>query len=126
MLTRDLWVIKAHYAWIAKTAIDETLKLAKQYAEEMSPTDTWEFAASHKINPAQRKWDTIEWSLENNAKHARILETGVRGRIYKYHKWPPRDDSTVFFVWVGNRTYQRSIDKVRPILSAKFSNAKGI
>ena len=90
----------------------ELLKI-QDYAEEISPTKSWEFQDNHDVVKAEIIWNHITGALVNDTPYALILEYGVKGRRYKYHKWPPTNDSTVFYTGVWNRTYTRVANKFK-------------
>lgn len=122
MLKLDVTSIWTFYESVAVKAIDQTLQEALDYAKAISPTETNEFVNSHKTQQARRVWWQVIWELVNDAPHANILEDGVQGKTYNYHKWPPRDQSTRIYSWVGNRTYQRTLDVMKPILERNLVN----
>jgi len=113
-----------YYKAIAVDVVNETLSGALEYARAISPTDTSEYINSHTKVDAQVSWEIVKGSIRNDSEHANIVEDGVLWRSYNYHKWPPRNASTVIYTWVGNRTYQRTLDIIKPVLETKLTNAK--
>ena len=100
--------------------INEMLWKMKSKAKEFSPTKEWDFKEWHEIIDAEIIWNKITGALVNMSPYSLILEYWVKGRVYKYHKWPPSDDSTVFYTWVWNRTYTRVWEEFKWYLSNKL------
>jgi hypothetical protein len=85
----------------------------KSFAIDISPTKTHTFIKKHKIIPPKLEEWKLVWYLENDCEYWIYLEYWVKWREYKYHKWPPTNDSTVFFEWVWNQTYKRTAEEFR-------------
>jgi len=103
-------------AYYEKKAMQSMTSLSKQmneYAKQISPTDTGEYISNRKDEWAKKVWGKVEATISNATEYAWILETGVRGRAYNYHKWPPRKSSTRIYSGVGNRTAQRTLDFIQ-------------
>ncbi len=90
--------------------INDALQILYDYAVEISPTDTKEFIQNHKIIKARTEWNKIIWTLENDTEYAIYLEYGVQWKEFNYYKWPRGWSRTRIHIWVGNRTYTRTID----------------
>jgi len=89
----------------------EALLLLKQTAEKLSPTDTHTFIKKHKIESIEyRDWKLIG-TLSNDVDYAKTLEEWYKWQTkpFKYHKWPPTDDSTVFYKWIWSNTYWKTV-----------------
>lgn len=91
-----------------KDWVDKSLEVRKEYAERISPTDTWEYIRWHNIEQARLQWDRIIGANINHAKDAFIVEFWARKEPVNRHKWPPRTSSTVIYRWVGANVYQRT------------------
>ena len=79
----------------------------------LSPTDTYEYILWNKIIPVIKKWNIIETWVINSSFHAYWVEywfADWKDMALKWHKWPPRDDSTVIYRWVWASPYRRSVD----------------
>lgn len=87
--------------------VNQSLEKRKDYAEMISPTDTWEYIRSHKIQEAVVIWNKIVWANVNDALDAFIVEFGARQLPVNRHKWPPRNAWTIIYRWVGANVYQR-------------------
>lgn len=85
--------------------LNKALDFLKDYARKESPIDTWEYNSRHKIIRARDDWRTISWMLYNDTSYAEILEYGVGGKIYGYHRY-----WKLYMAWVGARVYTRTQD----------------
>jgi len=103
-----------------KKEMSNMLKEMKAYAENISPTDTWDFNSNHMIEEPEKVWNKIMGSLYNNTPYSVPLDYWVKWRVYKYHKWPPTNDSTVIHVGVWNRTYTRTKKEFQDYLFKKL------
>ena len=110
----DTQSIIQSFVWRQIDAVNQTLEIAKTYAESISPTDTETFINNHEIIPAEFDWKRVVWMLVNKTPYAKILEFGVKGNTYNYHKGSRKNKARkVIYTWVGNRTYQRTLDATR-------------
>lgn len=106
------WSIPAFYQRQAQKVINNLTTPMLNYAKQISPTDTWEYIDSReKIPTTSINW-TVSWWIVNDSPHNLIIESWVKGRKYNYHKWPPRNSSTVIYSGVWNRTGQRTLDNI--------------
>jgi hypothetical protein len=111
-LKLDPKVISRYYAWVFEEAINKTLDEAKEYAKSISPVLSWEFESNHYLEEAATIWDKVIWALINDTEYALLLEFWVPWKVFNYHR-----DWSVIFSWQGNRTYTRTRDYIKPILS---------
>ena len=108
-ITFDAWKITKIFLDRWKIWINKVLWKAKDIAETISPTDTWDYIRSHKIQPAREEWNLVVWRLTNDSEHAYWVEYWFRKDPVNRHKWPPRKASTVIYNWVGARVYTRTV-----------------
>ncbi len=99
--------------WVVR-ALDDGLDIIKKKVEEKTPTDT-----KYLRNNIKKSWINIwKWKVSgevfvdtNDVPYAVYVESGVKWRVYKYHKWPPRADNTVYYTWVWAKMFQRTADQ---------------
>lgn len=106
-----------HFIGKQINAINEILEVAKKYAENISPVDTGDYINSHKTNTAEYLGDKVVGSLVCTSPYAAIIEYGVQGKTYNYHK-----GKQTIYRGVGNRTYQRTADATKTILKDKLKS----
>jgi hypothetical protein len=89
-------------------AIREWLNILLAELKKNTPEDTKEMLKSYKVVDVQKKWDTYIWVIGNTAKHSIYVEYW-RDKVFNYHKpkW------SVFYRWVWNKTFQRSLLSVQ-------------
>ena len=90
-------------------AIREGLNILLLELKKNTPEDTKEMLNSYKVVDVVKQWDVFVGVIGNKAWHALIVELGVSGRVYNYHK--PK--GTTFYRWVGNKTFERSLLSVQ-------------
>lgn len=92
--------------------INEALKYRKKYAEKISPVDTWEYKASHKIEFAKIIWNFIRGANLNDAEDATIVEYWARtkpvNRHVKQFAWQPYSQRPIIYRGVGANVYNRT------------------
>jgi len=91
--------------------IDKALDIRKQYAESISPIDTWEYISSHYVVETIDTWKQISWSNVNDASDAVIVEfwawlTTNRHRADNLNQpYPQRE---VIYRWEWANVYTRT------------------
>lgn len=109
---KELW--KQVDSWIQEW-INKSLEDLKQYAMKESPIKTWEYNRNHKINKAEVDNSKVFGSMYNDTPYAEILEYGVLGRQYNYHR-----NLSVYYRWVGARVYTRTQDNNMWLIQANL------
>lgn len=73
--------------------------------KRLTPEDTWEMLSSYVMD-TKREWFKYITTIKNTAPYAIFVEYWVKSKVYNYQKpkWQ------IFYRWVGNRTFARSID----------------
>lgn len=112
--TVDFWKLALNTEREVKEYVNDELKKMKGFAIKISPTLTWKYLNSWDIEVPKKEWSKIVWYLVNDDPKAWIIEHWVKWRKYKYHEWPPTNDSTIIFEWVWNKTAERTANKFRP------------
>ena len=101
--------------WNIEKAITDWINEATDYliekVREKSPTDTGAYIKWHKIEKATNYWNRIKGSVYNDMEYAQEVEYWFRRSAVNWHKWPPRNESTRFYTWVGARPYTRTWDE---------------
>jgi phage host-nuclease inhibitor protein Gam len=90
--------------WVSKA-----LPVLLEELKRLTPEDTKEMLDSFKTDQLLITTDTVTWTITNTSWHAIFVEYWVNWLTYNYHKpkW------SVFYKWVGNRTFARAIDNTR-------------
>lgn len=102
--------------WKLIRAIRQWLNLLLQELKKNTPEDTKEMLNSYKVIDVQKRWTNYIGIIGNKADHAIYVEYW-RDRVFNYHKpkW------SVFYRWVWNRTFQRSLlavqDKIYKLIT---------
>lgn len=102
--------------WKLIRAIRQWLNLLLQELKKNTPEDTKEMLNSYKVIDVQKRWTDYVGIIGNKADHAIYVEYW-RDRVFNYHKpkW------SVFYRWVWNRTFQRSLlavqDKIYKLIT---------
>lgn len=94
----------------------KSLDFRKEYAEDLSPTDTWKYIRSHQIQEPKKQWRFIVGANVNDADDAFWVEYGFRRTPVNRHKWPPRSPATRIFTWVWANVYTRTAKETKKIV----------
>lgn len=96
----------------AVIAWKKALDLVTPRVLEKTPTDTRNLYNSRKEEINEMPWrvEAIGYFDNEEAEYAEIVEAW-KWRAFNYHKWPPRDASTVFYSGVGAWMVRRSADE---------------
>ena len=109
----EAWAISRALLPQIKWNMQLLLNDMKLYAEQISPTDTGTYIDSFDTK-IEFDWSTLQWILENNDPKASWVETGFQRNAVNWHKWPPRNESTVIYTGVGANVQQRTLNKFIP------------
>jgi len=105
----NVWSITAEYLRRIKIGIDKALPILLEELKSLTPEDTKEMLNSYVVQRAELNWDSVVWSIGNEAEHAIYVEYGRGWVKFWYHKpkW------SLFYVWEWNRTFARAVDNKR-------------
>jgi len=86
-------------------AVNKVLQLWKNYAQIVSPVDTWDYEKSFEVKNAVLQGDAVVWELRNNDDKATGVEWWWRKSPSNRSKqsWSP-----VVEYWVGARVFQKT------------------
>lgn len=105
----DVWVITKEMTSRVMTGINKALPVLLEELKRLTPEDTGNMLQSYVVKPAKVDWNTVIWEIGNTAWYAIYVEYGVGWVSFNYHK--PK--GSVFFHWIGNRTFARAVDNTR-------------
>lgn len=96
-----------------KAWINEALQVLKEDIDDKTPTKSKELIEGNEIENAKQNGSIISWKVINEVPHWKYVEYWVRWWNYNYHKWPPTNDSTIFYTWVWARMFSRGFEEKR-------------
>ena len=105
----DAWAFAREYERRLVVGIRKALPVLLEELKRLTPEDTRTMLNSYVVEDVKVEWDSVIGSIRNDADYAIFVEYWVNGLSYNYHK--PK--GTVFYQWVGNRTFARAVDNVR-------------
>jgi len=108
-LIKDIWKIKREYRNRLDRGIRKALIVLMAELKALTPEDTKEMLNAYRIKGISMEGDNVVGTISNDSWHAIIVEFGVSGLTYNYHK--PKWNK--FYSGVGNRTFARAIDNKR-------------
>ena len=97
---------------IIKKRMKQSLRILKTAINHNTPTKDFTLIKWTKIIDPVIRWNKIIWKVINKVDHAVIVEKGT-WTIFKYHKGPPTNDSTVFTIWEWAHMFTRWLDESR-------------
>ena len=105
----DAWAFITYFTDRVISGIRKALPVLLEELKRLTPEDTKEMLNSYVVNdPVVVDW-VVKWVIENTSWHAIFVEYWVGWLKFNYHK--PK--GSVFYSWVGNRTFARAVDNVR-------------
>lgn len=105
----DAWAFAREYEKRLVVGIRKAIPVLLEELKRLTPEDTRNMLESYVVEDVKVEWDKVIGSIRNDADYAIYVEYGINGISYNYHK--PK--GTVFYQWVGNRTFARAVDNVR-------------
>jgi len=105
----DVWVITKEFEKRVMAGINKSLPILLEELKRLTPEDTRKMLDSYVVQSAKFDGDKIIWVIGNTADYAINVEYWVWWLTYNYHK--PK--GSVYYQWVGNRTFARAVDNVR-------------
>lgn len=105
----DAWAFIKEYEKRIISWINKALPILLEELKRLTPEDTREMLNSYVVDNARVDWNSIIGSIGNTTDYAIYVEYGVWWLTFNYHK--PK--GSVFYQWVGNRTFARAVDNVR-------------
>lgn len=105
----DLWSFEKEIKKRVTIGIRKWLLVLMEELKRLTPEDTKEMLNSYVMEWIREEWSSLIWSIKNDADYAIFVEYGIWWVSFNYHKpkW------SVFYQWIGNRTFARAVDNVR-------------
>ncbi len=96
-----------------KAWINKALEVLKEDIDTKTPTKSWDLLEGNEIESAEKTGTRFAWKVVNDVDHGKYVEFWVKSSSYNYHKWPPTNDSTIYYSWVGARMFTRGFEEKR-------------
>jgi hypothetical protein len=98
-------------------AVDQANTYKLWVIKDLSPVDKWNYIKSNKLKKAIIEDYSVTWWVYNDGKitDPNKVESWRRKKKVNRHKWPPRNQTTRYYVGQGAKVYEQATKDIKSI-----------